>query len=180
MKYKVLFRICLALIVALFSSYMAGEREEVLYYSSKHLLFQQDKCFANFLSDLNSMEALVYIPEENISKARSLDINFVSGDKAKKKNMDFTKRSASYVQIKPAKSTKEECEESIALNFNNLEMIVFVEKENVGKAQDHLQIKLEKGASLTSEMMKFSTKTAETLQLKVERETWQNYVPLDL
>jgi hypothetical protein len=103
-----------------------------------------------------------------------------SGDKAKKKNMDFNKRSSSYVQIKPSKGTSSDCEKSIALNFNNLEMTVFVKKENVGKAQDLLQIKLEKGASLTSETMKINTKSAETLQIKVEGKSWQNYVPVAL
>ena len=180
MKYKVLFRIALALIVTLFSSYMAGEREEAFYCSNKHLLFQQDECFSNFLSELNSMEALVFIPEDKVSQAKKYDINRLSGDKAMKRNMDFNKKSSSYVQIKPSKSTTSECEKSIALNFNNLEMTVFVRKENLRESQDILQFKYYKGAPLSSEMVKFDTKTGETLQIKGDRGSWQNYVPVAL
>jgi hypothetical protein len=178
MKYKVLFRIGLALVVILFSSYMVGEREEALYYANKHLLFQQDECFANFLSDLNSLEALVFIPEEKISQAKKYDIKPFSSDKATKRNMDFNKSNTSYVQITPSESATSKCEKSITLNFNTLEMTVFVKKENVKKAQDILQYKVEKGASLSSEMVKFDTKNSETLQLKLERGAWKNYVPV--
>jgi hypothetical protein len=178
MKYKVLFRIGLALVVILFSSYMVGEREEALYYANYHLLFQQDECFANFLSNLNSMEALVFIPEEKISLAKKYDIKPFSSDKATKRNTDFNKRNDSYVQIIPSESATSKCEKSIALNFNTLEMTVFVKKENVKKAQDILQWKGEVGASLNSEMMKFDMKNSETLQLKLERGAWKNYVPV--
>lgn len=180
MKYKVLFRIALALIVTLFSSYMAGEREEAFYCSNKHLLFQQDKCFSNFLSDLNSMEALVFIPEDKVSQAKKYDIRRSSGDKAMKRNMELSKNSSSYVQMQPSNGGSSECEKSIALNFNNLEMTVFVRKENLRESQDILQFKYYKGAPLSSEMVKFDTKTAETLQLKGEGGAWQNYVPVDL
>ena len=177
MKYKVLFRIALALIVTLFSSYMAGEREETFYYTNKHLLFQQDKCFTNFLAGLNSMEALVYIPEDKISLAKKFDIRLSSGDNAKKSNMDLNKKSSSYVQMKLPKSATSECEKSIALNFSNLEMTVFVKKENAAKAQDILQHKV---AFSSPETMKFDTKTGETLQLKYDRGAFKNYVPVDL
>jgi len=179
MKYKVLFRIALALVVILFSSYMAGEREEAFYYTNKHLLFQQDKCFSNFLAGLNSMEALVYIPEEKISLAKKYDIRRSSAEKAKKINMDFNKSSSSYVQIKPSKSATSECEKSIALNFSNLGMTVFVKKEDAAKAQDMLKWKGDLGVSLSSEMIKFDTRTAETLQIKYDGRSLKNYVPVE-
>lgn len=180
MKYKVLFRIALALIVTLFSSYMAGDREEAFYCSNKHLLIQQDKCFSKFLSELKSLEALLFIPEEKVSQAKKYDIHLSSGDKAMKRNMDFSEKSSSYVQMQPSTSGTSECGKSIALNFNNLEMTVFVREENLRESQDILQFKYFRGAPLSSEMVKFDTKTAETLQIKGERGAWQNYVPVEL
>ena len=94
--------------------------------------------------------------------------------------MDFNKRSSSYVQIKPSKGATSGCEKSIALNFNNLEMAVFVKKENVKKAQDKLQIKVEKGASVNTDMMKFNSKSSETLEIKIEGRSLQRYVPVQL
>jgi hypothetical protein len=49
---------------------------------------------------------------------------------------------------------------------------------NLQKAQDILQYKVEKSASLNSEMIKFDTKNSETLQLKLERGAWNNYLPV--
>jgi hypothetical protein len=159
---------------------MVREKEEVFYTGNRHLFSPQDKCFATFLADLNSMEALVYIPEDRVSQARKYEISRLSGDKATKRNADFNKRSSAYVQISPIAEGGSECQKSIALNFNNLGMRVFVKKDKVRNAQDVLQVKVEKGASLSSELIRVDSRSTETLMFKVERGSWTNFVPVGL
>lgn len=180
MKQNLLFRLSLAFLAILFSSYMAREREEVLYTGNRSLFAPQDKCFASFLSDLNSMEALVFIPEENVSLAGKYDLSRLSSGAATKRNESFAKSGSAYVQIKPVQGGTSECEKSIVMNFNNLGMTVFVKKENVRKAQDVLQVKVERGAAISSETINFNSRTGETLQFKVERGGWNNFVPVNL
>lgn len=178
MKHKTLIHISMAALVIAFSSLMVRENEELVNAANSYPHFQQEECFTKFLSTLKSMKALVFIPEKNMSTARKYDLNSYSSDKANEINKEVIKSGTTYMMVSPEKSEGSECSKSVLLNFNELNMTVFVKKENVRELekQSEMSLKLE---MVTPELINMDSKNTEGLQIKLKGRSWTNYAPVE-
>ncbi len=184
MKQKVLIHISMAAIVIAFSCFMVREKEEQANAAKNYVNFQQEECFSKFLSALKSMDALVYIPEKNISFARKYDLGIYDSDKSTEINTKLIKSDDTYVMVIPGEKSSE-CSRPILLNFEELKMTVFVKKGNVRKLEDQLKIKVEDNFTIklgdaSSELIKLDGKNGEELQIKIDNRSWTNCVPVRL
>ena len=178
MKQKALFHISMAAFVIAFSSFMIRENEELANAAKNYVHIQREECFSNFLSTLKSMEALVYIPEKNISMARKYDLSTYNSDKSAKINNELIKSEDTYVMVKPDENSSE-CYKPILLNFDELKLTVFVKKGSVRKLEDQLKIKVEI-EPVSTELIKVEGKNGEELQIKIDNRSWTNCVPVEL
>ena len=184
MKQKTLFHISMAAFVIAFSSFMIRENEELANATKNYVHIQREECFSNFLSTLKSMEALVYIPEKNISLARKYELSTYNSDKSAKINYELIKSDDTYVMVKPDENSSE-CYKPILLNFDELKLTVFVKKGSVRKLEDQLKMKMEDNFKIKidsefSELIKVDGKNGEELQIKIDNRSWTNCVPVEL
>ena len=177
MKKNAIIHLSMAAIVIAFSSFMVRENEEMVNVAKNHVHFQQEECFTKFLSTLKSMEALVYVPEKSISDARKYELNTYSSSKSAEVNERLIKDSDSYVMVSPEKSEESECSKSVLLNFKELNMTVFVKKENVRSLERQSEMSWE-GESITSELINMDNKNTEGLQIKGDVGSWADYSPV--
>lgn len=144
MKKKLLFIFSLASIAILFSSFMVREKEETLTSSVDYYLLQGERSFASFVSNLQKMEALIYIPKSKINEAKSLNLTLVSRDKAIVLNRRISEAGNSFVQIFPSVNLSDETSKTVSLNFQTLGMISYVKQElKSSRVADQLSFKWE-------------------------------------
>ena len=177
MKHMILIHISMAALVIAFSSLMVRENEELVNAANSYLHYQQEECFTKFLSTLKSMKALVFIPEKNMSTARKYDLNSCSSDKANEINKEV-KSGDDYVMVSPNTKEGSECSKSVLLNFNELNMTVFIKKENVRELERQSEMSW-KGESITSKLINMDGKNTEGLQIKYDGKSWTNYAPVE-
>lgn len=179
MKTKVLVTFCLASVVMLAGSFTVREKEEALKPSVDYYLLQGDKAFTAFISNLQKMEALVYIPKSRLSDVKSLGVSIVSRDKAAVLNKQLAGSTDDFVQLYPSGKSDEE----VSLNFEKLDMISYVRQEKATtKAVDMFLIKLDPGSNFHKvESVTIDAARPEELQIKVEgSKVMQAYVPVTI
>jgi len=146
MKTKLLIIFSLASIAILFSSFMVREKEETLASSRDYYLPQGGGSFASFVSNLQKMEALIYIPKSKINEAKNLNLTLVSREKAILLNRRISEAGSSFVQVFPPANKSDEASKAVSLNFQNLGMISYVKQEmKSARVADQMTFKWEVG-----------------------------------
>jgi hypothetical protein len=176
MKTKILSTFCLASVVMLAVSFTVREKEEALKPSVDYYLLQ-DRSFTSFISTLQKMEALVYIPKSKVTDTRRLGISLVPDDKAVALNKQFAGSIKNWVPLVPSDKAGEE----VTLNFQKIKILTFVRQEKVTtKLIDVMQMKSNPDTLDIEELtVKIDASRPEELQLKWEgTKTWQSYVPV--
>ncbi len=176
MKTRVLFTFSLASVVVLLGSFMVREKEEALKPSVDYYLLQGDRSFTAFVSNLQKMEALIYIPKSKLVDVRSMGISLLSRDKATVLNKEIA-ASGDFVQLYPSGDLSEE----VTLNFEKLDMISYVRQEKAtSKAVDMFHLKLDPGKIYHKvESVTIDAARPEELQIKWEgSKVSQSYVPV--
>jgi hypothetical protein len=90
-----------------------------------------DKCFDDFLKNLKTLNAMVFIPEINLEKAEALGLTSL-------KNTETTNTTEAvdmfsfFDQVGPVGGT-EQCASSVQLTYNDLKMLILVDKNVSGK-----------------------------------------------
>jgi len=179
MKTRVLFTLGLASAVVLFGSFMVREREESVNPSPDYYLLQGDKSFTVFLSNLQKMEALIYVPKSRLTDTKSLNLALVPKTKAGSLNKALAGSTDDYVQVFPS----DDADEAVTLSFEKMDMVCYVKQEKVNaKAMDMFFIKIEHGNTYPKvESMEINAVRPEELQLKVEgSKVMQAYVPVGI
>ena len=139
MKPKIITSLLVASVVFLSTSFIIREREENL--NPAFNLYQEDQCFAKFLSNLKKMEAVIYIPEGKVQQARSFPFATYNARKAEKINREFVGELGNYQMAVPVENPDNPCSESVNLTFSDLNMKVFVRKNQVNYMRDELSFK---------------------------------------
>jgi hypothetical protein len=180
MKAKVFFILCIASIAILFSGFMVREKEETLNSSVDYYLIQGDRYFVSFISNLQKMEALVYIPKSKVAGAKSFNISLVPRDKAIILNKRLIDGGSAFIQVYPSGDQSVEGREEISLNFSNLKMITYIKQEQrTSKVADQLIVKWEDGKVFPkAESVSINSLRPEELQFKFSGSVWESYVPV--
>ena len=181
MKSRVLITFGLASVVVLFGSFMVREKEEALKPSVDYYLLQ-DRTFTTFVSNLQRMEALVYVPKSKLTNAKALNLSLVPKAKAIVLNKQLAGSSANYSQVYPSDSNDEE----VSLNFEKIDMVCYVSGSSSGSANskmaDQFKLKWDAGTSfLKVESVSFDASRPEELEIKFDGvKTPQAYVPVSI
>ncbi|MCA1756376.1 MAG: hypothetical protein LC649_02830, partial [Bacteroidales bacterium] len=142
MNTRALFTLGLSCAVILFGSFMVREREEALNTSPDYYLLQGDKSFSVFVSNLQKMEALIYVPKSKLADVKAFNLALVPKMKAGKFNKAMAGSTGDYVQVYPSDGVSE----AVSLGFEKLGMVCYVKQEKVNaRAMDMFSIKFEKG-----------------------------------
>jgi hypothetical protein len=181
MKAKVFFILCIASIAILFSSFMVREKEATLNSSVDYYLIQSDRYFVSFISNLQKMEALVYIPKSKLADAKSFNISLVPRDQAVILNKRLIDGGSAFIQVYPSGDQSVEGREEISLNFSNLKMITYIKQEQRTSkmALDLGDIKGEHSKVFPkAESVSINALRPEELQVKWGSSVWESYVPV--
>jgi hypothetical protein len=144
-------------------------------------LYQGDQYFAEFLSNLKKMEALIFIPEGKIRQAAGYNLVPVAPSRAKVLNLNYTKALDMFLNVRPQDNPTVEGNKEIIMNFDNLEMVVFVKSDRLKSAGDALRYKFDQGRPLNPKMVKLESENQEKLRIKWSSGfTWKDYVPVEL
>jgi hypothetical protein len=179
MKTRVLFTLGLASAVVLFGSFMVREREESVNPSPDYYLLQGDKSFTVFLSNLQKMEALIYVPKSKLKDIKALNLGLVPRTKAVTLNKSLTGSSGDYVQIFPSDGASE----AVTLGFDKLDMVCYVKQEKAStKWMEMFEYKLEPGKIYGKvEVVSVEALRPEELQIKwYESPVPQAFVPVGI
>lgn len=177
MKTRVLLTCGLASVVVLLGSFMVRDREETLKPSVDYYLLQGDKSFTLFVSNLQKMEALIYIPKSRLTDVRNMGLVPLARDKAIALNKQLANSGDGYIQVYPSGSISEE----VSLNFSELGMISYVKTEKASsKSADFLTNKIDIHKSYYKvESVSINAVKPEELQIKWEgARVSQAYVPV--
>jgi len=180
MKSKLLLIIILVPAVLICNGFMVREKEKNTGFPGEYYQLQRNNCFAGFISNLQKMEALIYIPEDKIQEARKLNLTAIPSKESINKNRLITNGKEEYVQIYPINNLNDECKKTISMNFKNLEMVCFVRKEKVTDMKDYVVGKFYPGSNFhKSESISVNPTKTEELQIKLNNSSdWQNFVPM--
>ena len=139
-------KITAAALSAIISTSIAvqGKEEEIRCLPNNYAVVAAD-CFGNFLRSLKKINAIIYIPDSKIKKGTELSL-IQSQAGARSLNM------ANYIRVQPVVKRGDECSSSVKVDFDNLNMIVFVEKSrlaelpslNLDKVEDKIESLLPK------------------------------------
>ena len=177
MKTRVLVTLGMASVVVLFGSFMVREREETRNPSPDYYLLQGDKSFTVFLSNLQKMEALIYIPKSRVADVKALNLGIVPKTKAVTMNKSLTGSSDDYVQVFPSDGA----DEAVTLNFDKLDMICYIKQDKTStKSMEMFEYKLDPGKIYYKvESVSVDAVRPEELQLKFDNSpVSQAYVPV--
>lgn len=179
MKTRVLFTFGLASAVILFGSFMVREKEETLNPSPDYYLLAGDKSFTVFVSNLQKMEALIYVPKSKLSEVKALNLGNVPKTRAVNLNRMLAGSAGDYVQVYPSDGVAE----AISLGFDKLDMVCYVKQEKVNtRSMVLFEFKLDSGKFYHKvESVSIEAVRSEELQIKWEgSEVTQTYVPVGL
>jgi hypothetical protein len=124
-KTKILATSLVALTCASFT--VLPSRDEELRRVSEKQAIVSDDCFDTFLKNLKGINALMFIPDTKVTAGKELNLQAVSA-----KN-DTVNLVDDYIQVVPLVSTSDLCASKNKVSFDNLKMVVFVEKQYAPK-----------------------------------------------
>ncbi len=178
MKPKLYLTIFLIGIVVFSTGFVLCEKDEKM--KPEYTVFQTETCFAEFLTNLKKMDALIFIPENKLKQAQSFNLLPFAPEKAKRININFTEAYEFYGIINPTDNPTVECSKSVVLNFNNLEMKVFVKNDRL-KVSDELRLKLVNSRPLNPKNIELNNSANEVLKIKLNNSSsWVNLTPVEL
>lgn len=180
MRTKILLIIFLIPGVIICNGFMVREKESNTDFPDDYYQLQRNTCFAGFISNLQKMEALIYIPEDKIGEASKLNLTAIPSKQSVNTNRMVITGKDEYVQVYPVNSLSDECKKTISMNFKNLEMVCFVRKEKVTDMKDYVVGKFYPGSNFhKSESISVNPTKTEELQIKLNNSNdWQNFVPM--
>jgi hypothetical protein len=118
------------LLSATFSGFIPQTREKEVKNLTPSVFISGEPCFNAFLKNLSGLNALIYIPETNIEKGKSLGlVSSVKSNDLKSDTIDISK----YTQIVPTVTGVDKCTQTVRSTFDDLKMIVFVESTKVSQ-----------------------------------------------
>ena len=180
MKTKILLIIFLIPTVFLCNGFMVREKEDDAIFPGAYYPLQRNTCFESFISNLQKMDALIYIPKDKMQEAQKMNLIAIPAKQSISANKKFTSERAEYVQVYPINNLSDECKKAISMSFKNLEMVCFVRKEKVTDLKDYVVGKFYPGSNFhKTESIAISPTKTEEIQIKINNSSdWQNYVPM--
>jgi len=109
--------------IACTSLAVQGREEELRSLPANCTIVSAD-CFGNFLRNLKKINAIIYIPDSKIQKG--MEMNLTTVERTSK-----TLNLQDYFRVQPVVSRGDECSSSVKVDFDNLNMIVYVEKSRI-------------------------------------------------
>jgi hypothetical protein len=108
------------------TSFAVQGREEELRFTPGICTVVSVDCFGNFLRNLKKINAIIYIPDSKIQNGIQMNLTRVqSGNRIL--------RLEDYIRVQPVVNRGDECSSSVKVDFDNLNMIVYVEKSRLGE-----------------------------------------------
>jgi hypothetical protein len=111
-------------------------REEELRLLSNKYAVTSDECFTKLMKNLKEIKAIIYIPDTKLVKGKELNMLPVETTKD-------TINLENYVRVNPLISTTDDCLQKAKITFDDLNMIVFVDKSYTDKLQKLNLVKLD-------------------------------------
>jgi hypothetical protein len=118
------------------TSFAVQGREEELRYTPGICTVVSVDCFGNFLRNLKKINAIIYIPDSKIQKGMDMNLTRVQPGST-------TLNLGNYVRVQPVVKRGDECSSSVKVDFDNLNMMVYVEKNRLAELTDYNLSKLE-------------------------------------
>jgi hypothetical protein len=118
------------------TSFAVQGREEELRFTPGICTVVSVDCFGNFMRNLKKINAIVFIPDLKIQKGMDLNLTRVQPGNRILKLED-------YVRVQPVAKRGDECSSSVKVDFDNLKMIVYVEKSRLAELPNYNLSKLE-------------------------------------
>jgi len=125
-----------ALIAVTCSSFAIQGREEELRFTPVIRMEVSADCFGNFLRNLKKINAIIYIPDSKIQKGMGMNLTRVQRG-------SNTLNMGNYMRVVPVTKRGDECSSSVKVDFDNLNMVVYVEKSRIAEMPDLNLHKLE-------------------------------------
>jgi len=116
----------LVMITCISFTAVQGREEELNRLSCKYAVVF-DKCFEDLLTNLKDVKAIIFLPDTKLAKGKEMKLSPVVEQK------DSVNLALDYVQVAPVVKSTNECATKAKLTFDNLNMIVFVEKSSLTK-----------------------------------------------
>jgi hypothetical protein len=118
------------------TSFAVQGREEELRFTPGVCTVVSVDCFGNFLRSLKKIHAIIYIPDSKIQKGMEMNLTRVQPGNSILKLGD-------YVRVQPVVKRGDECSSSVKVDFDNLNMMVYVEKSRLAELPDYNLSKIE-------------------------------------
>jgi hypothetical protein len=118
------------------TSFAVQGREEELRFTPGICTVVSVDCFGNFLRNLKKINAIIYIPDLKIQKGMDMNLTRVQPGST-------TLNLGNYVRVQPVVKRGDECSSSVKVDFDNLNMMVYVEKNRLAELTDYNLSKLE-------------------------------------
>jgi hypothetical protein len=112
-----------------------GREEELRFLPNSNVVVSVD-CFGNFLRTLKKINALIYIPDSRVRKGNELNLTRVEPT-------DRALNLGNYIRVRPVVKRGDACSSSVKVDFDNLGMMVFVEKSHVAELSNLNLAKIE-------------------------------------
>jgi hypothetical protein len=104
---------------------LQGRDEETRFMPGNYMVVSAD-CFGNFLRNLKKINAIIYIPDTKIPRGTEVNLTRVQPGT---KTLNF----GNYVRVQPVVKRGDECSSSVKVDFDNLNMMVYVEKSRMAE-----------------------------------------------
>jgi hypothetical protein len=118
------------------TSFAVQGREEELRYAPGFCTVVSVDCFGNFLRNLKKINAIIYIPENKFQNGMGMNLTRVQPGNRILKLED-------YVRVQPVVKQGDECSSSVKVDFDNLNMMVYVEKSRLAELPNYNLGKIE-------------------------------------
>ena len=105
-----------------------GREEEFRFLPNNYTIVSAD-CFENFLRNLKKINAIIYIPESKFAKGANMNLTRVQPGTQ-------TLNLGNYIRVQPLVKRGDECSKSVKVDFDNLNMMVYVEKSRLAGLSD--------------------------------------------
>jgi hypothetical protein len=102
-----------------------GREEEFRFLPNPNVVVSVD-CFGNFLRNLKKINALIYLPDAKARKGNELNLTRVEPTG---RNLNL----GNYIRVRPVVKRGDECSSAVKVDFDNLGMIVLVEKSRLAE-----------------------------------------------
>lgn len=102
-----------------------GREEELNFLPNTNMVVSVD-CFGNFLRNLKKINAIIYVPDAKIQKGNELNLTKVQPT-------NRILQLGDYVRVQPVAKRGDECGSKVKVDFDNLNMVVYVEKSHLAE-----------------------------------------------